>query len=352
MGGLENSPFDIRGDDAFASAVDDVLLMINSYPAGRAVINEVRRLGRIRLEPFDGSFNAETSYGEAREAKRLMPALGKVLDGAVIRFSPTTFTFSLTLLGHTLRDPRTAYPGMAVDEVVLHEMVHATNALGPGMDLRTARGKLAVYDMYDDFYAILTTNIYESEKGKSPALLRNTHALTATGMQNWEAISEVFLFMDGHFKWVKTFCEQNNHFAHMLARSHARFNPLRAYFAIVGEGDNYEWPAPDLDIPAIEKISTPDRHVERETRPPLSDAVWIEILETRYRADDVAGYGARARRLERLVASANAAESLPMFARLLLRPPGDRVAQLFHDHLSTALRKRVLDQFRRNLARV
>jgi hypothetical protein len=347
MGGADKLPFDIIGDANFVSDVSDVLAMINSYPTGRAVIGEVSRLGRIRVEPFAGGFNAETSKIPGS------PIFWETTEKALIRFTPLTFTFAITIVGHTFRDPRQLFPGMAVDEVLIHEMVHAVNALGPGLNLHKPKGKMAVYDTYDDFYAITATNIYESEKGRPPSMLRDTHALTAAGMKDWEAISEIFLFMDGHFPWIKKFCEQNNHFAHMLARSHARFNPLRVYFALVNEGDDYEWPAPDLsDIPTREEISIPDRHVAYETRPPLSDALWIEILETRYRADDVAGYGARARRLQHLAASANAAESLPMFARLLLRPPGDRVAQLFHDNLSTALRKQVLDQLRRNLVRV
>jgi hypothetical protein len=347
MSGIENSPFDIDGDDKFVADVNYVLQMINSYPAGRAVIGEVRRLGRIKVEPFTGGFNAETSKIPGSRI------FWETTEKALIRFSPATFTFSITLFGYTFRDPRQLYPGMAVDEVLLHEMVHAVNALGPGMNLHKPKGKMAVYDTYDDFYAIMATNIYESEKGKSPSSLRDTHALTVQGMQDWEAISEIFLFMDGHFQWVKKFCEQNNHFAHMLARSQARFNPLRSYFLIVREADDYEWPAPDLsDLPTREEISIPDRHVEHETRPPLSDSLWIDILEPRFRADDVAGYGARARRLERLAASANAVESLPMFIRLLLNRPGDRVARLFHQNLSTALRKRVLNQLRRNLAHV
>ncbi len=361
MAGISDSPFDIVGDDQYRSDVSDVLEMINSYPVGRAVIGEVRRLGRIRIEPFSGGFNAETSgvrrpwilpgssdSQRAGDDDVVAPAVA--WQRAKIAFSPKTFTFSFTIMGHTFSDPRTLYPGMRVDEVLLHEMVHATNALGPGMNLRKPKGKMAVYDTYDDFYAIMVTNMYQTEKGQTPTMLRNTHALTATGMQNWEAISEIFLFMDGHYAWVKAFCDQNLHFAHLLARSHAKFNPLRSFCLLTNQPDTYSWPAPDLsDIPLPVEPLTPDRHVEYEKRPPLSDAVWIDILEPRFRAGDVAGYGARARRLELLAASANAAESLPMFVRLLLRAPGDRVAQLFHDHLSTALRQRVLSQLRRNL---
>ena len=343
MSGIPDSPFLIVGNDDFVEAVNDVLEMINSYPVGRTVLGEVRKLGRIEIVPFEKGFNAETSYNQGIVA---------VMAGIKISFSPLTFTWRLTILGRTFADPRVQWPGMKVDEVLLHELVHAVNGLGPGMDLRKAKGTLAKFGIYDDFYAIMVTNIYESEKGNPPSLLRNTHYFSSRGMSELEAVSEIFLFSDGHFPWVKQFCDQNSHFAHLLARSHAKFNPLRVYFLLMNQPDTFEWPAPDLDqLPVKEDVYVPVRQVAHETRPPLSDAVWLEILDQRFRADDVKGYGARARRLVELAASANAAESLPMFSRLLLRAPGDRVAKLFHDNLSTPLRKRVLDQLRRNLAK-
>lgn len=91
-----------------------------------------------------------------------------------------------------------------------------------------------------------------------------------------------------------------------------------------------------------EPESTPDRATAQEESVPLSDSYLISLLQPRYAADDVAGFGARARKLEQVVRSASVGQAIPLFPRLLTRRIGDKVSVLFHDHLSTATRTKVL----------
>ena len=98
-----------------------------------------------------------------------------------------------------------------------------------------------------------------------------------------------------------------------------------------------------LDVPSPESdLNSPDKKTAQEERVPLSDSYLISLLQPRYAADDVAGYGARARKLEGVFRSASIEEAGPLFPRLALRRPGDNVSMLFHDHLSTPTRKKLL----------
>lgn len=90
------------------------------------------------------------------------------------------------------------------------------------------------------------------------------------------------------------------------------------------------------------QVNTGDKAVAFNPRVPLSDSYLISLLQPRYSPNDVAGFGARARKVERVFQSANVAEALPLFTRLVLRRPGDTVSTYFHDHLSTPTRTKLL----------
>ncbi len=81
---------------------------------------------------------------------------------------------------------------------------------------------------------------------------------------------------------------------------------------------------------------------QQEPRPPLTDELLLRILRTRYAANDVMGYGSRAKLLESVFAGTNVAEAAALFSRLKLRRPGDKVAMFFYGHLSTAARNKML----------
>jgi hypothetical protein len=96
------------------------------------------------------------------------------------------------------------------------------------------------------------------------------------------------------------------------------------------------------EIGIQETISIADRASARQDSVPLSDSYLISLLQRRYAADDVAGFGARARQVEQAFRSATLAQALPLITRLLLRKPGDKVSMYFHDHLSTPTRTKLL----------
>ena len=81
---------------------------------------------------------------------------------------------------------------------------------------------------------------------------------------------------------------------------------------------------------------------QREPRPPLTDELLLRILKPRYAVNDVSGYGGRVKLLEEVFSRTNSFEAVPLYSRLHLRPPGDKVAMFFHTNLSTATRNNLL----------
>jgi len=67
-----------------------------------------------------------------------------------------------------------------------------------------------------------------------------------------------------------------------------------------------------------------DKAIAHEPGVPLTDSYLISLLQPRYAADDVAGFGARARKVEQVFRSTSVAQALPLFARLRLRTPETR----------------------------
>ena len=96
------------------------------------------------------------------------------------------------------------------------------------------------------------------------------------------------------------------------------------------------------DITGVQEMYINDKAVAQDPGVPLSDSYLISLLQPRYAADDVAGFGARARKVEQVFQSASIAQALPLFTRLTLRRPGDKVAMYFHGHLSTPSRTKLL----------
>ena len=86
----------------------------------------------------------------------------------------------------------------------------------------------------------------------------------------------------------------------------------------------------------------PIRITQNEPRVPVTDYYLMTLLEPRYRSDDVAGYGGRAREVEKVFRSLPLQEASPLLVRLLKRSEGDRVAAYFHGHLATATRKKLI----------
>jgi len=64
------------------------------------------------------------------------------------------------------------------------------------------------------------------------------------------------------------------------------------------------------------------------------DGMLLPILEKRYAANDVAGFGGRVRKLEEIFRGMGPLHAKELLDRLQFRKPGDKLSVAFHDHLS------------------
>ena len=80
----------------------------------------------------------------------------------------------------------------------------------------------------------------------------------------------------------------------------------------------------------LQALETVMRHLDAEK----VEEIWC--------LGDVVGYGGRVKLLEEVFSRTNSLEATPLYARLLLRPAGDKVAMYFHNNLSTPTRNKTL----------
>jgi hypothetical protein len=76
------------------------------------------------------------------------------------------------------------------------------------------------------------------------------------------------------------------------------------------------------------------------------DGILLPILQKRYAADDVVGFGGRVRQLEETFRRLDQLQAQALLARLTSRRSGDQVSIYFHDHLSTPTRINLLNILR------
>jgi hypothetical protein len=163
---------------------------------------------------------------------------------AVMTFSPNSNAANTAQQVHanvglsvkTLRQ----FPGWGPDEVLLHEMVHAGRILG-----RDAGSS----EMEEEFFAILVTDIYVSEKGKPSNFLRNPLNHEAMGFPLKDSQVQPYAFLDANFDLIEKYCGQHPNIAPMIAIAPADFNPIRDYLNRRNRPDTgVRMLRPDIDI--------------------------------------------------------------------------------------------------------
>jgi hypothetical protein len=120
----------------------------------------------------------------------------------------------------------------------------------------------------------------------------------------------------------------------------AQWKDLRFYFIkkyIRGETVSKDtWDGVPRTPPPTPMVDPHD--VVLPDRGPASDAYLLSLLQQRFRADDVAGYGGRVKKLQEYFVQLPRNDARTLLARLEARRSGDKVAQSFHDNLSTPTR--------------
>ena len=126
-------------------------------------------------------------------------------------------------------------PGFAPDQILCHELVHAARYLGG--DFHQVRiPSMPDYDNEEEYYAVLVTNIYTSEKGRNFESLRKSHhRRNGPEMTRPEESPFVFLMEDDNLRLIAKFCKQHPVIAPMIARAQCTFNPIRDYYVLASK---------------------------------------------------------------------------------------------------------------------
>ena len=207
--------------------------MILSSATGKAIATKIKAHGEVLItDDYPGMDSREinSDFQPSRSSKKL----------GVIDFHPHNKKINTTQVvfnGTPLSDAQLRFihkhsPGQKPDEILCHEMLHAARYLGGDFKM-TPIPSMPDYDNEEDYFAILVTNIYSSEKGRGIESFRKSHHLRyKPEMDQVEASPLMFVLKDDNFRLIAKFCEQHPVIAPMIARAPAAFNPIRDYYAL------------------------------------------------------------------------------------------------------------------------
>lgn len=82
---------------------------------------------------------------------------------------------------------------------------------------------------------------------------------------------------------------------------------------------------------------------------PTIDGTLLQLLNKRFHADDVAGYGNRLNELGKIFGALDKASAKVLMTRIETRRSRDKVSELFYDNLSTAGRAKLIEALRKVL---
>lgn len=144
-------------------------------------------------------------------------------EKALVRFTPANWTYNPINVDLGIGIPSSFGPGSQPDEVLLHELVHAQRMTA---GLSNKKRKVPFQERYDnkeEFFAILITNIYHSERGRK--YRRSSHR------SFWfkSADNEVFLDEGINRTHVRQLRSQQPLLFNNLKNVNTAFNPLRDF---------------------------------------------------------------------------------------------------------------------------
>ena len=201
---------------------------------GRTVITEIaltrQRTMRIIPWPNSGVQNADafpTNWADGElQGVTAHDGLGNPIRGVTGtgRGSDVVVRFTGSMWGPGTGHP--SGPSTEPDEILLHEMLHGFRFMcGRAMPLHSSNPR---YDTDEEFAAILITNMYRSERGRSP-LRADHHGFQALPA----ALSTSAAFLNSYRNEVGgLFTENRRLFGSLGALDASSFNPCKVYMGL------------------------------------------------------------------------------------------------------------------------
>jgi hypothetical protein len=231
------------GAGTYESTVHRELTLLLAFQTGRAVIEEIWSKHRhLRVVPRHNRrdpVNADAQATNDRAANAPFQPLRDAWDGhrlpdgghgtgtgsdARIHYSPSVFTDedafewdgTARSAWFNMTGTFPADPGQDPAEILLHELVHALRMMAGRMDY-VALGHR--FDTREEFFAILVTNMYSSERGPFRPLRADHSRGNLADPQTWRDNPELQTL-------IRNLCASSPALANRLMRLKLPFNPF------------------------------------------------------------------------------------------------------------------------------
>jgi hypothetical protein len=224
--GISISPVGLAGNAArvYTDKVREHLTWIYRTKMGRILLASIKFHAKpVIIQPYTGT-DCNSSGG--------WKTVGGAVQGTV-SYSPDTF--SLHGACSVNKAAANARSGLLWDEILFHELVHVFRGVSGKWNKTSLTGALVQYDDTEEFFAVMITNIYISDRTN-----RIKTSLRANHNKNFRPQGAKFsepwgFFTRGPqvFSLVKQFVEENHGFSTRVATDlvDVPFNPIADYYA-------------------------------------------------------------------------------------------------------------------------
>jgi hypothetical protein len=195
---------------------------------GRSIIQQIGCSSKkMTIKPYLPEWTADAGVCNAFATSNPMRYEAYLWDGMVDYYSDNILLRYSRSMWEKDSKCYAPGPGAKSDEILLHEMIHGLRDLAGVAGDTALTGAYADYDNEEEFYAIVITNIYMSERGA--VLLRKDHH-TFAALAN----ADSFLNDKTYYALMKKLVAQQSILCGSLANVNCTFNPVRDYIALQG----------------------------------------------------------------------------------------------------------------------
>lgn len=239
---IQLNPFGLAGGAAttYKNKVTEHLTWIYRTRVGKILLDCIRYHGLpVEIRPYPGT-DCNSNGG------------WRVSGGGDVRgyveYSPDTFS----LHGACPVNRTAPNRGLLWDEVLFHELVHAFRGVSKKWNKVRLGAGLVRYDDTEEFYAVLITNIYISDRSnKIKTGLRADHKSLNPLQADLAAPFGFFASSSQVLPLVRQFVTENHGMAIMLAHADAPFNPIADYVASPDKAEEVSRKALPRDIAGV-----------------------------------------------------------------------------------------------------
>jgi hypothetical protein len=205
------------------AAVRELFRYNASTKTGQVLFNGIRVWNKwVVIEPYDFTQGACNAYaddrvGVARDGKSY---------GAFVSFSPHLFA-----PGGSCAVAAPDNAGLAPNEILFHELVHAFRIVAGKLDMTVATtGGLVNFEWAEELYAIVLTNILITDPTNTrKTRQRRDHLDGSPQDPDFETSFGFFETSTNTFDLIKKFCSDHPGLSPALAKVPATFNPIAAF---------------------------------------------------------------------------------------------------------------------------